>query len=470
MDCHICELHQRRFYCVNCLRNRLLEHKNNLSKISKERQVAKDQAELLAKSTEGPRVQRADITRLTAHLKELRQDTERLRKSNDSTRTRVAALRTQLATRRSNLLTARSISSLSLNDKSTRSTVQFPESSSSWDASLDDVNYQLTQTRKSLVDELLEAFDLAETDVSLGRSRRQNVQAPTVGVSAWNASAFTRHASKLSTELFLRPPLMAPKRIVTQTVMKWTISGLSVPLPAELNRLVENGITAPSVEETNASICSTLQFLNLLCFYLGIKLPFGVFWSKGKTGLGIPYLKASSGPEHGNWAKWVVPCALYVSPTLITNPSSNHATESYSIAYSMLAYNICYVAYTQSIFVPLPQTGNLLANLWTICSEGKSIGQFSHQTSSSSLEVNKQPAIWPAVTSSGVGTSHPLHHGRMLEAPTPPLSEFPLDFEVLLEFLAGRKLQPPVEPPSGGVMVEDEHGEGWSVVDFEEEA
>jgi hypothetical protein len=136
----------------------------------------------------------------------------------------------------------------------------------------------------------------------------------------------------------------------------------------------------------------------------------------------------------------------------------------------MLAFNICYLAYTQSIFVPLPQSGNLLANLWTICSEDKSIGQFSHQTSSSSIETSKQPAIWPAVTSSGVGTSHPLHHGRMLAAPTPPLSEFPLDFEVTLEFLAGRKLQPPVEPPSGGVMVEDEHGEGWSVVDLEEDA
>ncbi|CAG8764451.1 6090_t:CDS:2, partial [Acaulospora colombiana] len=222
----------------------LLEHKNNLSKVSKERQVAKDQAELLAKSTEGPRVQRADITRITAHLKELRQDAERLRKSNDNARTRIAALRTQLATRRSNLLTARSISTLSSNDKSTRSTVQFPESTSTWDASLDDVTYQLTQTRKSLVEELLEAFDLAETDVSLGRSRQQNVQGPTVGVSAWNASAFGRQASKLGSELFLRPPLMAPKRLVAQPVMKWTISGLSVPLPAELNRLVENGITA----------------------------------------------------------------------------------------------------------------------------------------------------------------------------------------------------------------------------------
>jgi hypothetical protein len=212
-------------------------------------------------------------------------------------------LRTQLATRRSNLLTARSISSLSLNDKSTRSTVQFPESSGGWEASLDDLTYQLTQTRKSLVEELLEAFDLAETDVSLGKSRQQNVQAPTIGVSAWNASAFGRQASKLGSELFLRPPLMAPKRLVTQPVMKWTIGGLSLPLPTELNRLVENGITAASVEETNAAICSTLQFTNLLCFYLGVKLPFGVFWSKGKTGLGIPYLKASSGPDHGNWAK-----------------------------------------------------------------------------------------------------------------------------------------------------------------------
>jgi hypothetical protein len=90
----LCQLSAQQVECYHNLtscysttsasRCRLLEHRNNLSKVSKERQAAKDQAELLAKSTEGPRVQRADITKRTSHLKELRLDTERLRKNNDS--------------------------------------------------------------------------------------------------------------------------------------------------------------------------------------------------------------------------------------------------------------------------------------------------------------------------------------------------------------------------------------------------
>lgn len=136
----------------------------------------------------------------------------------------------------------------------------------------------------------------------------------------------------------------------------------------------------------------------------------------------------------------------------------------------MLAYNVCYLAYTQTVSIPLSQSGNILANLWTLCAEDKSIGHFSHETSSSSMESGKQAAIWPPVTSSGVGVSHPLHHDRVLAAPTPAPSEFPLDFDAVLELLVGRKVQPPSENLTpGGLVVEDEGGEGWAVVELEED-
>jgi hypothetical protein len=166
-----------------------------------------------------------------------------------------------------------------------------------------------------------------------------------------------------------------------------------------------------------------------------------------------------------------MPCALYLNPGLATGPqSSTSATEKFSIAYSMLAYNICYLAYTQTISIPLSQAGNVLANLWTLCSEDKSIGHFSHETSSSSSEVGRQPATQLPVTASGVGVSHPVHHGRVLAAPTPAPSEFPLDFDLVIELLLGRKVQPPSEDLTpGGLIVEDEAGDGWAVVELEED-
>jgi hypothetical protein len=164
-----------------------------------------------------------------------------------------------------------------------------------------------------------------------------------------------------------------------------------------------------------------------------------------------------------------MPCALYLKPELAGSSSITAASiDGFSIAYSMLAYNVCYLAYTQTISIPQSQAGNILANLWTLCSDDKTIGRFSHQTSSSSAEVDKEPAIWPPVTASGVGVSHPVHHGRLLAAPTPAVSEFPLDFDAVVEHIVGKKVEPPSESlMQGGLVVEDEGGDGWAVVDFE---
>jgi hypothetical protein len=33
----------------------------------------------------------------------------------------------------------------------------------------------------------------------------------------------------------------------------------------------------------------------------------------------------------------------------------------------MLLYNVCYLAYTQAIEIPLSQAGDVLSNLWSVC-------------------------------------------------------------------------------------------------------
>ena len=166
--------------------------------------------------------------------------------------------------------------------------------------------------------------------------------------------------------------------------------------------------------------------------------------------------------------RWIMPYPLYLRSDLANTPIPPGLTDNFSIAYSMLAYNVCYLAYTQTISIPLAQSGNILANLWRVCSEDKTVGRFSHQTSSSSTETDKEPAIWPPVTGSGVGVSHPVHHGRLLAAPTPAPSGFPLDFDAVVEYIVGRKVEPPSESLTlGGLVVEEESGEGWAVVDFE---
>lgn len=134
----------------------------------------------------------------------------------------------------------------------------------------------------------------------------------------------------------------------------------------------------------------------------------------------------------------------------------------------MLAYNICYLSYTQAISIPLTQSGNLLANLWHLCTS-PGIGRFSHQTSSSSVDLGRQAATYTPATISGVGVSHPLHHDRVLAPPTPV--EFGLDFEAVLEQLTGKRVQPPTQGPHSlgdlAAVIEEEAGDGWAMVDFE---
>jgi hypothetical protein len=222
-----------------------------------------------------------------------------------SARTCVAALRTQLATRRTNLLSARSVSATSYNAKHGRSTGQSSDSIMGWVTNIDDTNYRLVQTRRSLVEELVEAFDLGETDISTGRLGLSSNQAsPLATASAWNAANFGRHASKFGSEFFLRSSIAAVRK--PQPVLKWTIGGLVLPLPAHVQKCVRDGIALYAVEEINAAIGHILNFLSVLCFYLGVKLPFQARWSGGKQGVGIPYLKAGSGTANGNWSRYVI--------------------------------------------------------------------------------------------------------------------------------------------------------------------
>jgi hypothetical protein len=53
----------------------------------------------------------------------------------------------------------------------------------------------------------------------------------------------------------------------------------------------------------------------------------------------------------------------YIETQPPPNPSS-----SFTTAYAMLLYNVCYLAYTQGVEIPLSQAGDVLSNLCVCCS------------------------------------------------------------------------------------------------------
>lgn len=433
-----------------------------LAKGSKDAKVWKDRAQRLLDDVEPIRLTRANLKRLEESTGQLRKELAASAKRNETLRTRARALRTAIATRRTNLLSARTITPQSYAPRLAKSAILFPESGSDWIGNIDDINHRLAHTRGSLVEELLEAFDLGETAVPTIKSGTVSGQLPSTIAGAWSASGLGRHASRFGADLFLRPSISTTKKPLEPPILKWTICGLVLPLPSDVQKSLQEGLALATLEKTNAAIIYTLHFVRVLCFYLGVKLPFEVWWSGKQDSVGIPYLKAGPGPANGNWAKWTVPCALYLRQSLASEtPRASVSIDAYCIAYAMLAYNVSYLAYTQSMFIPLSQSANILANLWTLCSDDKTIGRFSHQSSSSSYDASKPSAVWAPVTASGFGTSHPVHHDRILAPPTPV--EFPLDFEEMLEGLAGKKIQPPSESAAVGEAIIEE--DGWVITD-----
>ncbi|KAK1217745.1 hypothetical protein PQX77_019587 [Marasmius sp. AFHP31] len=230
---------------------------------------------------------------------------------------------------------------------------------------------------------------------------------------------------------------------------EWTIGDLILPVPGDIRRYPPDHI--------NAVITNTIHFLSLLTFYLGIKLPFEITWSGGKLGVGVPFIRAGSGGENGGWAKWHVKQPLHLSAnpqaqesftaTSPTTTSTNarlisdsyilpspEPQQSFTTAFAMLIYNVCYLAYTQSVDIPLAQAGDVLSNLWSVCCSAE-LGRRSHET---------QPH---------------------LPAPTPP--GFQLEFTQLMQAMTASKVKAPKTRTRRNEREERIDEDGWDIVDDE---
>jgi len=231
---------------------------------------------------------------------------------------------------------------------------------------------------------------------------------------------------------------------------EWTIGDLVLPVPGDIRRYPPDHI--------NAVITHTLHFIGLLTFYLGIRLPFEITWTGEKLGVGQPWIRSIKGTESGSWAKYTSKHCLHVSasspvpvadaasadvPVALVPSSSDSYIEtrpppnpssSFATAYAMLLYDVCYLAHTQAVEIPLSQAGDVLSNLWAVCCSAE-LGRRSHQT-------------------------YPL-----LPPPTPP--SFQLDFGQLLQATPASRPRP-ARPRTGGphmnrnnIPEEDE----WDLVD-----
>ncbi|KAL4073645.1 UV radiation resistance protein and autophagy-related subunit 14-domain-containing protein [Scleroderma yunnanense] len=365
MECTNCELRQRQFYCGNCLRNHLRDFRRQTHHFAKDRDDQVTRAARALRSLEPARFVRSGLATTHRRTEELAEGLGRLRRNNEAKRDRVRLLRESLAARRRTLSAARLLPEPPLDGALTRET-----------QALHALSNALARARGGLVQELVEVFSVVEVG---GR--------PALGGRAGARG-------------------------------EWTVGGLVLPVPGDIRRYPP--------EHIDAVLTSTIHFLGLLAFYLGVKLPFETVWSGGRFGVGLPWIGAGRGGESGSWAKWTSKHPLHLSASGSTRPSSptsptttspahqppsppvvssalsastaslasptSQPQVSFTTAFAMLLYNVCYLAYTQGVEIPLSQAGDALSNLWAVCCSGE-LGRRSHATTP--LLPPPTPAAFP---------------------------------------------------------------------------
>jgi hypothetical protein len=120
----------------------------------------------------------------------------------------------------------------------------------------------------------------------------------------------------------------------------------------------------------------------------------------------------------------------------------------------MLLYDVCYLAHTQAVEIPLSQAGDVLSNLWAVCC-------------SAELGRSADPLLIAAPTNFANADCFRRSHQTypLLPPPTPP--SFQLDFGQLLQATPASRPRP-TRPRTGGphmnrnnIPEEDE----WDLVD-----
>lgn len=281
----------------------------------------------------------------------------------------------------------------------------------------------LGRSRRVLIRELVQVFDVREAIPPKPSSRLSSLLSPSNAAFGVGSvlGTLSRRTGLLTTPALSQSyhpvahappsPYLTPSSPSSAgTSISYAIASLALPAnPAELASL--------PLEHVQAVIASFLQFLRLLTFYLGVKLPFEILWDGGIAyGVGRPWIHAIQGDEDGGWAKYPFPQPLFpppppsssqglipdspqadpypIPPTIsavIGEPSPELLTSntrllpSFTTALAMLQYNVAYLLFTQRVPPPyaLPLSSALppdaLRSLITLCfSPSEQVGLFSH--------------------------------------------------------------------------------------------
>ncbi|KAI8382471.1 UV radiation resistance protein and autophagy-related subunit 14-domain-containing protein [Blakeslea trispora] len=310
MNCNYCSIAHRKFYCSDCIQEKLQKHNEQISFLIKEKDAAVTKATTFFEKATLLQQRIAEKNKRASRLEQMQERQTQLMNECSQKRQQLKELQRQLKERKTRLEEAQKRASLNQKKSQVQSTMK------SWQK----IHKMTVGTRRILVNEVSSLFELKP-----GVVEEVEHQAPTMTSSI---------------EL---PPFSQPTAVPIEGKDDLYICGVTLS-----TRLID--VSKYRKEELNAPIGLVVHMLNLIIRYLGIKLPFMIF----QKGVQYYIRMIPLNPQKWSSAKKF---PLFLDKNF----------KRFVVGMAMLNYNLAYLCHTQGVEIPLSQIANTLQSLMACC-------------------------------------------------------------------------------------------------------
>ncbi|CAO3643928.1 unnamed protein product [Mucor hiemalis] len=328
MNCEYCHTNNCKFYCADCIKEKLETHAFEISSSIKEKDSAISQANGFLDKTALIRSLSAEMNKKIMSIEFIAEQQKRIKEECVKKRQRIQKLHSQIRDKKRLL------------EESLKRKAQFdnyhPDNNPALKA-WQRTHKMTVGTRRILVKEITSLFELKrgvieepETPVTPSQPQLQQQQQQQEDAPAFGKLSMQMEESGIE-DLY--------------------ICGVTLP-----TRLID--VTKYPKEELNAPIGLVIHMLGLIVRYLGIKLPFEII----RRGV-RPYIRA---PNKQHIRKF---------PLFLEEDDKNFKKFIHGMA--MLNYSIVYICHTQGVKIPVNQSANTLQGLMAI-SRATGLGVQSH--------------------------------------------------------------------------------------------
>ncbi|CAG8646860.1 25117_t:CDS:2 [Cetraspora pellucida] len=331
MECQICHNFHRKFWCANCIRERLHSYKVETNQITYDKQKKVDLANnFLSGTMKNIQVNLAEKHTKVQKVNILELEISKIREEIARDRQEVDKLKRNLKTRREVLQESLTYFKKFKSHQQALITKDIDNTKERWQH----VHKILAHSRKVLIGELVSLFDL----------KRVSSQENHIRIRENDGMSENGH-------------------IVANSIgddCEHAIAGITLPKKHCIRHHVnDRERKEEEIIRINTAVGHVMHMIGLIAFYLGIKLPFLVI-NKG-------YKSFAKGSIHG------IPISK--RPLYLTDRNS----EDFTVGMAMLNYNIAYLCHTQGVDIPHTRISHTLQNLF-LCCQAANLGRMGHLT------------------------------------------------------------------------------------------